>query len=386
MPRVAENIAMHAPLNLVLKLSKLCNLRCTYCYEYDHLGDKARMPLPALGRFLTSFAAHCGTVDIPAPIQFVLHGGEPALLPADYLRAFVDLQRQTLGAAGIPYRNALQTNLYRVKDQTLDLLKELGISMSVSTDVAGAERVTGTGADAEARVKVNLDRLLDSERSEGLLKGAIAVLHAGNSDKAIQTFEYFADRKLSYRILPIFAMTDAPERMRQLMLSPQRVVEALKQVALASFSRPGKSITIYPLQEYLMAAVHHLRRQPVAAYDPEEGEWALIIDTNGDVYNHGEAYLPNSQMGNVFRDSFDAIMRSEGRRRALAVRRQRQRVCEFCDFARSCTRVPMIEAVPSERGENGGSLNCTVAKPMIDFFIGLVSQTPGAMALIDESD
>lgn len=35
MPRVAENIAMHAPLNLVLKLSKLCNLRCTYCYESD---------------------------------------------------------------------------------------------------------------------------------------------------------------------------------------------------------------------------------------------------------------------------------------------------------------------------------------------------------------
>ena len=29
----------------VFKLSKYCNLRCDYCYEFPHLGDRARMGL-----------------------------------------------------------------------------------------------------------------------------------------------------------------------------------------------------------------------------------------------------------------------------------------------------------------------------------------------------
>jgi len=31
-----------------MKLSKLCNLRCTYCYEYEELAQKARMPLEGI--------------------------------------------------------------------------------------------------------------------------------------------------------------------------------------------------------------------------------------------------------------------------------------------------------------------------------------------------
>ena len=29
----------------VIKASKLCNLRCRYCYEWDELGDPARLSL-----------------------------------------------------------------------------------------------------------------------------------------------------------------------------------------------------------------------------------------------------------------------------------------------------------------------------------------------------
>jgi len=32
----------------VMKVSKLCNLRCTYCYEYDELANRERMSLDQL--------------------------------------------------------------------------------------------------------------------------------------------------------------------------------------------------------------------------------------------------------------------------------------------------------------------------------------------------
>jgi sulfatase maturation enzyme AslB (radical SAM superfamily) len=41
-------------MHFVLKISKLCNLRCTYCSEYDELGRKERMPLDALEFFVQS--------------------------------------------------------------------------------------------------------------------------------------------------------------------------------------------------------------------------------------------------------------------------------------------------------------------------------------------
>ena len=34
----------------VMKISKYCNLRCTYCYEYNELGNKERMSLDHIAR------------------------------------------------------------------------------------------------------------------------------------------------------------------------------------------------------------------------------------------------------------------------------------------------------------------------------------------------
>ena len=38
-----QTMAINASPQFVLKISKYCNLRCDYCYEFPHLGDKARM-------------------------------------------------------------------------------------------------------------------------------------------------------------------------------------------------------------------------------------------------------------------------------------------------------------------------------------------------------
>jgi len=44
-------------MHFVLKLSKLCNLRCTYCYEYDELAVKDRMPREGLEFFIAGAVA-----------------------------------------------------------------------------------------------------------------------------------------------------------------------------------------------------------------------------------------------------------------------------------------------------------------------------------------
>jgi uncharacterized protein len=151
----------------VLKISKFCNLRCTYCYEYEHLGDKQRMPLEGLDFFLRHASTYLRK-NVRRTVHFVLHGGEPSLLPPAYLRSFAQLQSHHLRDRGVRYRTALQTNLLRYNDAWVDLLEELGIALGVSIDVFGAERVNGLGEDSQQRVLHNLQRLIDCGGAERL--------------------------------------------------------------------------------------------------------------------------------------------------------------------------------------------------------------------------
>lgn len=364
-------------MNVVLKLSKLCNLRCVYCYEYDALGDPARMPLEGLERFFESLWHYYRSRGAKSGLSFAFHGGEPLLLPHAYLRAIVALQERWFGGHGISYSNAVQTNLYRVPDGTLELLEELRIGVGVSLDVHGGQRVDAAGRDAEARVQDNLTRLIAQGWTRRLKVGGISVLHARNLDRAVATFRFFAGLGLNYRILPIFSMTEPPARMRDLMLTPAQVRAAFRAVLDAQFVWDGPVIRVYPLQDYLVAAAAHLNGQPAAGYDNDAMEWALIIDTGGDAYGHAEAYSAAHRLGNVFRETVGTVMASPARQRLRAERAERARLCDACEFGRSCDRIPLVEALPSERTYGAdGRLACAVARPMIGSLANLAHRIP----------
>ena len=55
-------------LHVVIKLSKLCNLRCEYCFEYDQLGDPARMGPAQLRQLFINIRDYARTL---------LHEAEP---------------------------------------------------------------------------------------------------------------------------------------------------------------------------------------------------------------------------------------------------------------------------------------------------------------------
>jgi uncharacterized protein len=368
-------------MHIVLKLSKLCNLRCLYCYEYDELGLRERMPLEGLDGFFGSVASWYAP-ERREPLTFVLHGGEPLLLPEVYLREFVASLRRNLEPAGVPFRISLQTNLTRIDEKKIDLLEELGIGLGVSLDVFGDARVDARGHLSQPRALENLQKLFDLGAVERLGVGAISVLHAGNVDYAVNTFRFYRDLGLSYRILPVFSLADAPLRMRHLLLTPEQVVASYQAVARAQFESES-SILVFPLYNFLTAAVNQLTGIDGNLYDPVSSEWALMVNTNGDTYNHAEAYLPEGLMGNIFRDSLSSIMHGEARRRLNALRLDRARTCEACPHGRSCSRLPVVEAVASERTyDTDGQLTCTIARPMIDFMLEQIRHHPQAMAMI----
>jgi uncharacterized protein len=366
----------------VMKISKLCNLRCTYCYEYDELGMRDRMSLAGLDRFFSGIADYYQDKAWRQQLVFVLHGGEPLLLPDTYLQDFCSALSRNLGERGIPYRVSLQTNLTRIDERRIAFLEQLGVSLGVSLDVFGDERVNKGGRDSQPGVLDNLQLLLDTGAVERLRVGAISVLHHGNVSQAVNSFHFYRELGVSYRILPVFSLGDPPVRMRHLTLRPQEVLQALQLVANEQFETPS-GIVVYPLVNYLDAAVAELAGLETATYDPARAEWALIVNTNGDVYNHADSYTAEGLMGNIFRDDFTHILDGPARQRTVELRKARGALCDACPHGNFCSRLPVVEALPSERFmDKQGHLHCAIARPMIDFMIERIRSSPGAASLL----
>src|SRR6266571_836727 len=84
-------------VEFVLKVSKLCNLRCQYCYEFEQLGNRERMSLADLDRFYEHVATWYSGFQTPTIVDFVWHGGEPLLVPPSYFETTFERQRAIFG-------------------------------------------------------------------------------------------------------------------------------------------------------------------------------------------------------------------------------------------------------------------------------------------------
>ncbi|MDY6902106.1 MAG: radical SAM protein, partial [Cyanobacteriota bacterium] len=326
-------------MHFIIKLSKLCNLRCNYCYEYAELANKEKMSLEKLEFFFQGLAEYIHLQSNPDEFKphFILHGGEPLLLPPNYLSAFVQLQKKYLASQGIEYSNSVQSNLVNLPQRTIDLILELNLHLGISFDVFGNQRVDIKGKDSQERVLPNIQKLIDNE----IPFGAITVLHRQNYNHALQTFDFYNKLGIDYRILPIFSLnSESDERVKNLALTPQEIIQVYQEVAKKQFASPSQ-IKIYPLYDYFTAASRYLTKQQITEYNPVQREWALIVNLNGDIYNDGEAYLPEGLMGNIFQQSLTEIFTSQQYQQVCNIRKLRAATCRKCPFDLTCNQLPI---------------------------------------------
>jgi len=112
----------------------LCNLDCSYCY---YLGTETLYPRPHQFRMSDDILETLvrGYIEAsPGPVvQFVWHGGEPALAGIDFYRRAVDLQRRYLPGGWTCWNN-LQTNGTLLDDTWCAFLAEEHFDVGLSID------------------------------------------------------------------------------------------------------------------------------------------------------------------------------------------------------------------------------------------------------------
>lgn len=157
-------------LVLIAKLTRHCNLRCTYCTDWrEGPGNQMTAARQAL---MVRRVAEDPSI---ATARFVWHGGEPSLLGVRKMLGFLWLQAR-LRRPGQIFTNSIQTNAAALPDRVVALWRLFDVKVSVSLDgpraIHDRQRRTVRGSASFDAVVGGIARL----REAGIFAGVLIVV------------------------------------------------------------------------------------------------------------------------------------------------------------------------------------------------------------------
>jgi len=326
-------------INWIIKLSKLCNLRCGYCYEWNELGDPRRMSTELIQNVLQAAEdLHRARFATTAAVQttLIMHGGEPLVLPLDYLHSFLDMARAHFH--GLAHEIALQSNLYRVTDAQIELLKAYKVGVGVSYDVVPGVRLTVDGRESARRVEENIHRV----RNSGIPLAAIVVIGGHTAPKLRQIYDHFAGQGMMLRVLPL-ADGPAERPTDSFAVSLSDTIAAMCDLFDYWFDS-GLRVPIDPFRTYVKDAIRHLLGVSIQKYNRGvAGDYAFFVNTDGRLYAERDAYELPLALGDLNSQRIADILRSESYRSSL--RREAELItskCPSCPLDASCAGWPIV--------------------------------------------
>ena len=362
-------------LSLLVKYSKLCNLRCTYCYEMPELSNPARMSLEQVETMFLRVRDHVekqGEDDSTHQVTFFWHGGEPFVQPVHYWEDIFRRQKAVFSRrrARIFVENHLQTNLTLVAEKHLPFIRKY-VRLGFSYDVVNDLRVATGGQPTASIVEKKVEWLL----SHGIPMWGNAVISKQNIDRPAVVADYFLRRQLSFIALVIDEAKDSLSGARNAAVGFSKYLQFYKdlyhlpqvQAALQGrvFVEPFTSI-----REKLKYFGEGYQ-SPLSEEECAEEEWVIAINTNGDVYSQGDCYDPEYRYGNLFEETFEKVFQSEGRQKRIARSRERlHQTCRQCFlFRKGCGGAYVSHGQPSEvreYQENNGCYRALLGKMMLE--------------------
>lgn len=172
--------------SLVVKVAERCNLKCSYCYMYEH-GDTGYLRRPkfmsdeTFNHLLYRMREYCDRRPSHR-MSIGMHGGEPTLVGAARMDRFARMAKTVLGRR-LKSIN-MQTNATLIDGEWVEVLRSHGIKAGVSIDgppeIHDATRKTPTGHGSYAATIRGL-RILQEGK---VLGGVLCVINPAHSGLA----------------------------------------------------------------------------------------------------------------------------------------------------------------------------------------------------------
>lgn len=370
-------------IELIIKTSKLCNLRCTYCYETPELANKARMSLEDIRRMFLHLRSYIWSRSVrDYRLRLLWHGGEPFAQPISYWEAILKLEEEVFGKRfrKRAITNDVQSNLTLITEKHLPILRQMRVGFSY--DVLNDFRVNAAGRPTDDLVRRKIEWL----QKEGIPIGGIAVVSKANVDHPDEVAGFFVEKGIPFRALQIYHDMDKFEAIRNVAVPFERYLQFLMNLSKIPTVQTLLEAGRCPIEPFAEAKRTYStwKRGGKASLAEEEcfvREWALGVNTNGDIYSPGDMYNEEYRYGNIFRQSLDEVLVSVGRGRRIKRSKERMKeICFNCPFFRhGCFGTFVSHATREEyRGFQrvGCCFNSYVARRFMEQEAGDVSSSP----------
>ena len=152
---------------LIMKATRLCNLRCEYCHDWRAGRDQTMTfeTLAATTRAVLTDPTH-------KAVEFVWHGGEPTLLGTGFFEKALQLQAR-FRQPHQHIKNTMQTNATRIDDEWLSFWRRYDFGVGMSLDgpavIHDASRRYATGKSSFGDVAAGIARLRAAKMSPSVL-------------------------------------------------------------------------------------------------------------------------------------------------------------------------------------------------------------------------
>lgn len=185
-------------MQIIIKGTTTCNLRCVYCSE----GDKPPMILDdAVFYKLVDDLPELLDAIGDKEIDFLWHGGEPMTMGRPKLGRLMTYAKEHLSGYKVVF--SMQSNGYAIDDEWIDFFKTYDVKVGISFDglpeMHDANRPTQDGKPTAATILGNIEKM----RQNGLHVGTLMVLNTAEPIDDVRLFNFITEHQLQPKIHPV---------------------------------------------------------------------------------------------------------------------------------------------------------------------------------------
>ena len=319
-------------MNVLIKpVSGACNLRCTYCFYFDEMANRAGGIYAPMTEQTAKAVIRRALTFADGPVTFAFQGGEPTLAGADFYRHWV-AEVNKRNHRGLPVTYALQTNGYHLEEDLLDVLHDnrflVGVSLDGTQALHDRYRRTANGQATHEQILNTISKLKD----KGIDYNVLCVVDKGVAIEGAAVYE--ALKRHGYlQFIPCMEPLEETGQPPALdALSYGRFLVDLFDRYEQDF-KSGHYVSLSPFDNWIQM----LRGLPSGAC----GLYGVcfpnyLIESDGSVYPCDFYALDDCLLGNVNEESFYALEKHPRLVQFLNESRKADPACLSCRWLTIC--------------------------------------------------
>lgn len=322
-------------VNMLIKPSGLCNMRCRYCF-YAELSAARTQTGDGMMQDETLDALVRGAFESAEErVVFGFQGGEPLMAGLDFFRRFIELEEK-YKRRGIHIEHTIQTNGLLIDDDWAEFFRKhrflVGLSLDGNRELHDSWRLDAAGGGTYSRVVDALACL----RRRGVGTNILCVVTGQLARRAESVYNALKSSGCRYlQFIPCLDPIDAERGKQQYSLSPQRYAAFLKTLFDLWYRdwESGDYVSIRLFDDY----VHMLcGRQPGSCASAGRCGQYLVVEHDGSVYPCDFYTADDWYLGNI-RDTDAACIAACSRAAEfINIGAQQPQKCAGCEYARLC--------------------------------------------------